>query len=500
MKRKINLIIILMTICTALLLALQLYWNDEVYQNNDRIFRSDVNDALEESVDKLANLRRDEFANQYKKWMADTNLVVISCSYNKKSKEMVFSLSDKDPVLRNARPPSRIALRDFKQHLDHITPEAKTIFINSFVKNFVYYDLRDAKVYYHTTKLGELLGKAFKDEKLDTIRLGKLYRQALANRGIKELFKFHTFKYEFHKFDTNNPDSVGKVYTTRQFKYGFGNTIALNASFANPKLIYLQKMKWILSSSLFLIVITLGCFVYTIKTMLTQKKLTLLKDDFVNNMTHELKTPVATISIAAEAIDHFNLDEKAKTEYISIIRYQAANLTHLIDQILTNLVNQQAIIGLGKKKVLFNELLQLVIQQYQPQFLTSNSTLKLNLSTKEMWINADPIHLGNTIANLLDNALKYGNHQSQITIDLLQQENSAVLKITNIGDEIPTEYLSKIFEPFFRVPTGNVHQVKGYGLGLSYVHDIVKQHGGYIKVTSINQLTTFTLQLPLYDS
>jgi two-component system phosphate regulon sensor histidine kinase PhoR len=500
MKRKINLIIILMTICTALLLAIQLYWNDEVYQNNDRIFRSDANDALEESVEKLANLRRDEFAQQYKKWMADTNLIVISCSYDEKSKEMVFSLSDKDRTLKNGRPPSRIAMSDFKQRLDHITPEAKTFFINSFVKNFVYYDLRDAKVYYHTTKLGELLGKAFAEDKLDTIRLGKLYRKALANRSIKEAFQIHTFKYQFNKFDTNNPDSVGKVYFTRQFKYGFGSAIALNASFASPKVIYLQKMKWVLLSSLLLIFITLGCFIYTVKTMLSQKKLAVLKDDFVNNMTHELKTPVATISIAAEAIDNFNLDQNTKTEYLAIIRYQATNLTHLIDQILTNLVNHQAIIGLSREKLLLNELLQLVIQQYQPQFLTANMILKLNLSAQEIWVNADPIHLGNTIANLLDNALKYSNEDKQIRIDLLQQDDSAILKITNSGDEIPAAYQSKLFEPFFRVPTGNVHQVKGYGLGLSYVHDIVKQHGGRITVSCTDQLTTFTLQLPLYDS
>ncbi len=500
MKRKINLIIILMTICTALLLALQLYWNYEVYQNNDRIFRSDANDALEESVEKLANLRRDEFAQQYKKWMADTNLIVISCSYDEKSKEMIFSLSDKNPSLKNTRPPSRIAMRDFKQRLDQITPEAKTFFINSFVKNYVYYDLRDAKVYYHTTKLGELLAKAFVEDKIDTIRLGKLYRQALANRGIKEAFKLHTFKYQFNKFDTNNPDSVGKTYLTRKFEYGFGSAIALNASFANPKVIYLQKMKWVLLSSLLLVFITLGCFIYTIKTMLSQKKLTLLKDDFVNNMTHELKTPVATISIAAEAIDHFDLNPQAKTEYLSIIRYQAANLTHLIDQILTNLVNQQAIIGLSKKKVLLNELLQHVLQQYQPQFLMASIKLNLNLSAKKLWVHADQIHLGNSIANLLDNAVKYGNKEAEIRIDLLQQAQKAVLKITNSGEEIPDEYSARIFEPFFRVPTGNVHQVKGYGLGLSYVNDIVKQHDGQLTVTSANQLTTFILQLPLYDS
>lgn len=500
MKRKINLIIILMTICTVLLLALQLYWNDEVYQNNDRIFRSDVNDALEESVNKLINIRRDEFAVQYKTWLADTNMIEISCSYNEKTKSTVFSIKDKNVIEADNRLPTRLSLTEFKERLDHITPFAKTMFINSFVKNFVYYDLKDAKVYYHTTKLGQLLSEAFAKDQLDTVRLGRLYQQALFKRGIKEPFQLQTFKYQFDKFDSTSQDSIGKMYGTRHFKYGFVNKITLTASFANPKLIYLQKMKWILSSSLLLIVITLSCFVYTIKTMLTQKKLTLLKDDFVNNMTHELKTPVATISIAAEAIDQFNLDEKAKTEYISIIRYQAANLTHLIDQILTNLVNQQAIIGLGKKKILFNELLHLVLQQYQPQFLTANGTLKLSLSTKKMWVNADHIHLGNTIANLLDNALKYGKHQSQITVDLLQQENNVVLKIANVGEEIPTEYLSKIFEPFFRVPTGNVHQVKGYGLGLSYVHDIVKQHGGHITVTSINQLTTFTLQLPLYDS
>lgn len=500
MKRKINLIIVLMTICTVLLLALQLYWNEEVYQNNDRIFRSDVNDALEESVNKLTNIRKDEFATQYKRWLADTNLIEISCSYNKNTKSTVFSIKDKNLIQGDNRPATRLSIAEFKERLDHINPLAKNLFINSFVKNFVYYDLRDAKVYYHTTKLGQLLSEAFAKDQLDTNRLGYLYQQALLKRGIKAPFHFQIAKYRFDQFDASNQDFLDKEYFTRQLKYGFVNKIVLTASFANPKLIYLYKMKWILASSLFLILITLGCFIYTISTMLTQKKLTVLKDDFVNNMTHELKTPVATISIAAEAIDNFNLDLKTKTEYLSIIRYQAANLSHLIDQILTNLVNQQAIIGLNKEKVSLNELLQLVIQQYQPQFLTANTQLEFDLSTKESWINADPIHLGNTIANLLDNALKYGDENKQIRIALQQEDNHAILKISNSGDEIPIVYQSKLFEPFFRVPTGNVHQVKGYGLGLSYVHDIVKQHGGRITVNCIDRLTTFTLQLPLYDS
>ncbi len=497
MTRRIPIIVFLMTVSTILILTLQLYWNNTVYKNNDRVFRSDVNDALDKSVNKLMNIRRDELALRYKKWMADTNLIIITCKYDSIKRNAVFSIKDKYPPKDDIRPPSRVTFNDIKQTSDHLSASTKTMFINSFVKNFVYYDLRDAKVYYHTSNLGRMLLDAFANDELDTVRLRRLYAQALQKRGIDNSFNFRLVKYKFEKFDSSTEDSFGDFYFTREFVYAFRTKVLVGASFANPKYIYLQKMKWVMLTSFILSSIALFCFIYTIRTMLSQKKLSLLKDDFVNNMTHELKTPVATISIAAEAIDNFQVDKEVQSTYIGIIRYQAKNLEHLIDQILTNLVNKQTIIGLVKEKVNINNVLQHVLSQSEPQFLVSKIELNLNLTSKQLIINADPVHLGNVIANLVDNAIKYGGNQREIGISLQEDNKQAIIQITNEGSEIPSDYLSKIFEPFFRVPTGNMHQVKGYGLGLSYVKDIVAQHNGLITVTSKSGLTTFILKLPL---
>lgn len=487
----------MMTISAILMLILQLFSNYDSYHSNERVFKSGVDNALRRSVNKLMNIRRDEFADQYKKWLLDTNLTVISTRFN--GKENIFSIVDKKPTDKNPRPPFDLAWPEYKMKIDEITPKIKVDFVNSFVKDFLYSDFVTGRVLFFTTGLGERQAKAFQNESVDLARLRRIYLQELAKEDIKAPFKFKVNDYNFKRFNSKESDSLTQDYITHANLYGFGKQVAIVAIFPNIAKANFAKMKWMIFSSLVLIGITIACFTYTLNTMLSQKKLTKLKDDFVNNMTHELKTPIATISIAAEAIQDFEANKTMTTEYLSIIRSQASDMNNLIEQLLSSLLAEQTAIPLTFEKISFRNVVEHALQQYQPQIQVANANLLTAIIKGELFINGDEKHLKNVIANLIDNAIKYSVGLPTIKIILEKQYNQAIFKISNVAEEIPAMYLGRLFEKFFRVPTGNLHLVKGYGLGLSYVSYIVGQHNGHIDVLSEGDLITFTLTFPIDD-
>ncbi|RZL34914.1 MAG: hypothetical protein EOP00_30740, partial [Pedobacter sp.] len=200
MKKKINIIILLMTISAVLMLVLQLYFNYNSYHSNERVFKSGVDNALKRSVTKLMNIRRDEFADQYKKWLLDTNLIVISSKFD--GKDNIFSIVDKNPTDKNPRPPFDLAWPEFKTKLDKLTPKIKVDFVNSFVRNFLYSDFITGRVLFFTTSLGERQAKAFQNDSVDLARLKRIYLQELAIEDIRAPFKFKVSDYNFKHFNS----------------------------------------------------------------------------------------------------------------------------------------------------------------------------------------------------------------------------------------------------------------------------------------------------------
>jgi signal transduction histidine kinase len=383
-----------------------------------------------------------------------------------------------------------MSFSNIQRKTDSITTEMKSVFIQTFTNNEIYRDLQTGSVFYYTQHLGDSLTKALRQEKVNMQNLTSLYRRTLAEYDIDNAFLLNT--------GSNKVDPKTFPYQTRIYRSGPPYPeVLVSASFNNPNLIILNRMKAVLISSLLLITIIIFCFFYSVKTLLSQKKLADLKADFINNMTHELKTPVATISIAAEAIQDFKLNTTSSDEYLSIIRQQAGKLTALIDQILKSMVNEQTAIELKLEPVCLTELLDNCIRQYQPQLRQRNMETSLISGNASVVVNGDPVHLCNVMANLLDNAIKYGSADSVIEIKIKADDGNAIIQVINKGTDIPFEYKDKIFDKFFRVPTGNIHNVKGYGLGLSYVQNIIRQHGGIVSMSSAASKTSFTLQLPI---
>jgi two-component system phosphate regulon sensor histidine kinase PhoR len=252
--------------------------------------------------------------------------------------------------------------------------------------------------------------------------------------------------------------------------------------------------------SLLLTIIIIGIFVFTLQIILRQKKLSQIKNDFINNMTHELKTPISTISLASQMLKDNSLVHSASTiDHISgVILDESKRLSSQVEKVL-----QMAVFNEGKLKLNFTEIdLNQIISQAAANFdirvTTSNGTLKTDLSAENPLILGDEVHITNLIYNLLDNAEKYSKETPSIEIMTENKGSWVIVQIKDYGIGISKENLTQIFERFYRIPTGNVHNVKGFGLGLSYVKRIVDEHHGKIKVEStVGKGSKFRLYFPV---
>lgn len=276
---------------------------------------------------------------------------------------------------------------------------------------------------------------------------------------------------------------------------------------ANYLRIYFPKRdKYLLKTAGFMVIPTailtfllIAIFVYTILIILRQKKLSIIKNDFINNMTHELKTPISTISLASQMLHDNSLNNSPKTiEHISgVILQESKRLGFQVEKVLQMAIFNEGRLKLKFKEFHFNELINTVILNFELRVKNKGGRLSAELLAEQDLVKGDEVHITNVIFNLLDNAVKYSKGEPEIAIKTENKGNYVLVSVKDNGIGIPKEHIDQIFERFFRVPTGNVHDVKGFGLGLSYVKKIIDLHQGKIKVESIvNKGTKFTIYFP----
>jgi two-component system phosphate regulon sensor histidine kinase PhoR len=244
----------------------------------------------------------------------------------------------------------------------------------------------------------------------------------------------------------------------------------------------------------------IGIFVFTIMIILRQKKLSEIKNDFINNMTHELKTPISTISLASQMLrDNSVTNTPTTIEHISgIIFQESKRLTTQVEKVLQMAVFNEGKLKLKFKEVNINTLISSVVLNFELRVKSKNGELVSDLKATQASIRGDEVHITNVLFNLLDNAVKYSREEPSITISTSSEDGYVMVSVKDNGIGISKEHLGQIFERFYRVPTGNVHDVKGFGLGLSYVKIIVDAHKGKIKVDSaVYKGTKFMIYFPL---
>jgi two-component system phosphate regulon sensor histidine kinase PhoR len=261
-----------------------------------------------------------------------------------------------------------------------------------------------------------------------------------------------------------------------------------------------RSMVWLIIGGVLFTVIIMSAFFITIRALLKQKKLSEIKSDFINNMTHEFKTPLATISLAVDAMRNEKVIHDAeKTEYFTdIIKQENRRMNKQVEAILQAALLDKQEVELELIKLHAHDLIKSALSNIELQIEEKHGRLIVALNAEQDYIMGDEVHFTNLINNLLDNAVKYSKDNLSITISTQNIGNHLRIKIEDNGIGMTKETLSRIFEKFYRAHTGNIHNVKGFGLGLSYVKTMVDAHHGMIKAESVlGKGSIFTITIPL---
>ncbi len=261
----------------------------------------------------------------------------------------------------------------------------------------------------------------------------------------------------------------------------------------------LEMSMWLGLSGIFIIIVILS-FAFTISAILKQKKISEIKNDFINNMTHEFKTPISTISLAAEVLT--NTDPASSAErirkYSRIIYDENLRMRNQVERVLQVALLDKGEFKLKKTEFDLHRLLQDAVQNLCLEKCEEQTSVNYHLNAENHMVSADSMHITNIIVNLVENAIKYSNGNTLIDIGTENTDHNIMFSVEDNSIGMSQETLKYIFDKFYRVPTGNIHDVKGFGLGLYYVKNIVEAHGGEISVTSeLNKGSRFEVYLPL---
>jgi two-component system phosphate regulon sensor histidine kinase PhoR len=255
---------------------------------------------------------------------------------------------------------------------------------------------------------------------------------------------------------------------------------------------------WSFSSAVLLVVIVF--FSYTLFVILKQKRLSEIQKDFINNMTHEFKTPISTIAVSTEVLKDPSIIHQPERlrNYATIIEKENIRLKQQVERVLQMARLDKEDLGLRKEKTDVHQIIQEAVRNASVAMQERQGNVNVSLSAGRYEVMADKLHLTSVFNNLIDNAIKYCQGIPLITIKTQNRSNDLTIEIQDNGIGISSENQKRIFQKFYRVPTGNVHDVKGFGLGLSYVKTIVQAHGGNISVNSeLSSGSTFTVSIPL---
>lgn len=340
-------------------------------------------------------------------------------------------------------------------------------------------------------------------ERIDYEKIDSLFSQELRANGIKTNYVFEVLDAEtqllaFSEDKTYNSAIKETPYRIHLFPNDFMESDALLLYFPDQESYVLRNSWKVLLTSFLLICILILLFYSSISTIYKQKRLSQVKNDFINNMTHELKTPISTISLACEALNDKSIAlEKSKQDnYIGMINDENKRLSVLVDNVLKSAAWDSTSVKLDFRSLDLHELIKKVAKSFEIQVLKKGGMLNMEFMATKTSVLADSVHMSNVIYNLLDNANKYSKGSPVIDILTFNEGNKIVFFVKDQGIGISRSDQKKIFDKFYRVPTGNLHDVKGFGLGLSYVKRIIDLHAGHIELDSKKNIgTTITIKL-----
>ncbi len=327
---------------------------------------------------------------------------------------------------------------------------------------------------------------------MQCMRVGDAYEYMIYNRGNQRLVMGNARLYVDELYISEHQQSIEALFSPGDYYFSMYFP-------RKSQQLFFQLSVWMLLSALFLLAVIIG-FWYTVNTAIKQKKISEMKNDFINNLTHEFKTPMATINLASEMLSKpmvlQNLDKVQS--YARVIHHENERLQHQVEQILQIALLDRNEIQLQPNHFNMGELLADLIEGFNIRAEDVGGKITLKSPGNEVYIKGDRLHLAQLFSNLIDNALKYNDKIPQIQIELSRDEENVRVAVIDNGIGISATDIDLIFKNFYRVHTGNIHDVKGFGIGLYYVEKVAKLHGGKVQVESeLHKGSTFVVQLPV---
>jgi two-component system phosphate regulon sensor histidine kinase PhoR len=344
------------------------------------------------------------------------------------------------------------------------------------------------------------------EDRVNPSMIDSLLKMEFASAGITTEYEFGLYDFMNNKLFVDHPTD----YTNELMKTRYRMRLFPHDVFYHPDylMLYFPKQNQYIFSNLrlmfaisaFFILIIIASFYYTISTIIRQKKIGDIKNDFINNMTHELKTPISTISLACEALGDPDIVQTPKLteKYTRMISEENKRLSQLVENVLQSALLDTSNFQLQQTEVDMHALILKVLRSMQVHIDRRKVKTEIKLDAPKCVIEGDPVHLTNVIFNLIDNALKYTPEAPDLKVHTRNSGGRFIVSVSDNGIGISREQQRKVFDKLYRVPTGNIHNVKGFGLGLSYVKAVVERHQGQVSVESeLGIGSTFTVSIPL---
>jgi len=503
-KKYIWILTVGMAFTMLWLIIVQTIWINNAVSVKEQQFNQTVNTALAEIVTKIEEQETVlHISNEMVSF--STGKSSLNQQQKKKGNKLIDSIIEKGSkanifVLTNDSIVYKIANSD--STIIDSSAQRKVISKEEFQANIVN-KITDKTIFVENI-VNKLIRKEINiEERLNKRSLEKIISKVLKNNGIDVNYEYSVRKQNgqyYLKSDNFNLNENQRSYSVILFPNDILSAPNyLIVYFPEQKRIILRMLPQIAFTSVLLTLIIFITFGLTLYIIFRQKKLSDVINDFINNMTHELKTPISTISLASQMLKDKSIPaELKKTDNIAnIIDEESKRLGYQVEKVLQMAIVEKGGIVLKYNKLNIHDLLQNIINNFRLNVDNKNGKIDVILAANEPEVFADEVHLTNVIFNLLDNAVKYCQTIPEIEITTQNKKNGLSIFVKDNGIGISKENQKKIFDKFYRVSTGNLHDVKGFGLGLSYAKKIIQQHAGEIKIRSeITKGTTFEIFIP----
>ncbi len=535
-KNKISLAVLLLALSIVSLIIVQAYqlhynYNRKSKELNEKIqsFQDKISFRHEKAEDyrKYLNIVNDDFSVQYREILKTEfeNLVPIqnititdTVIFNNGNREEYLVIQGRAfDSIRGLSTEQRVLAKDYREIKDVFQGGTKIIPVaaDSAQISIELNQKVTQQIFKKAKFINEMMVQSFKEniletpqQRIDLIFLDSIIAYELKSENLPKNYKFCIYQSKqepvIFPLKTKNYDvsiAFDSIHKVSLFPNNtFSDPLFLQIHFPQRGRYIIKEMTLSIAGSIIVIVLVIIAFVFMFKTIIEQRRLSELKAGFISNMTHEFKTPISTIALACEAMEDSDVnngkDNSSVFPFIDMIRQENRRLEILVESILESAALEKQNIQWEKEEVNLSEVAFKVIENTLFRVGKENCSILLSKPEEPVIILCDRLHLRNLLSNIIDNAVKYSIGKASVEVDIKQNQKSIVLSISDSGIGIKKEHIDKIFDKLYRVPTGDIHNVKGFGLGLNYVQRICEGYQWNIKVKSKYGVgTTFVIKM-----